>query len=226
MPTSSDLTDALTGSVRLRVSLTDDERLVLDSVKGHLRSDMKVRSMGAPVTDQVALRFVLMVGLDRVPTVLRGGRGQETAVSPAVAESATPPLEPEETPAPAVVALEPEAEPPMPAELLRTYKRPAHWEYYDDGEWELPPGQEELHAYYTAAGWIRCAAGMDGRTLQFYWTPNGAEQGLPPHPGRDDQNRMVLAQRAPEIGVAHLVPEDWGEDRAATEAAAVWSPPS
>lgn len=220
------------GSIRLRFSPTEDERDLLNRVKTHLRDDTKVRAMGAPVTDQVALRYALTLGLERVsevisrpPSVVSRGETRPIEVVPTGREIAEtrgeleghpleePIGEPELAPAPAPQPFVPEL-----------YERQPHWEYFDQGEWEIPDGQEALHRYYTDGGWIRCAGAAEGVTIELYWTPVSALQGLPVWPGKDAEGRQLTVQSLPEVGTAHIIPQGFGGERDELEGAVVWSP--
>lgn len=233
------------GSIRLRFSPTEDERRLLSRVKTYLREDSKVRAMGQPVTDQVALRYALTLGLEQVARVISGepspsqvvsmpspevprllaewGRALEAASAGGVAVVTRgeleghpleePPGEPAPAPAPAPQPFVPEL-----------YERQPHWEYFDQGEWEIPDDQEEMHRYYADAGWIRCAAAAEGVTVQLYWTPVSAQQGLPAWPGQDEEGRRLTVQTVPEVGTAHIIPQGFGGERDELEGAVVWSP--
>ena len=37
-------------------------------------------------------------------------------------------------------------------------------------------------------------------------------------------NRTVSVQKSPDVGVAHMIPEDWDEPRGATGDIGMWSP--
>ena len=104
------------------------------------------------------------------------------------------------------------------------YDRPVGWEFYDHGGWEFPQSQDEMHSYYEAAGWIRCAAQLEDRMLELYWHPDGAKHDLPAYAGKDSYNRGIDVQRSPDVGLAHMVPEDWDEPRGATGDIGLWSP--
>lgn len=214
------------GSIRLRFSPTEDERRLLSRVKTYLREDSKVRAMGQPVTDQVALRYALTLGLEEVERVVSQPSQVVSMPSPEVprllAETLDeleehqleePPGEPEPAPAPAPQPFVPEL-----------YERQPHWEYFDQGEWEIPDDQEELHRYYADAGWLRCAAAAEGVTVQLYWTPVSAQQGLPVWPGQDAEGRRLTVQTVPEVGTAHVIPQGFGGERDELEGAVVWSP--
>ena len=214
------------GSIRLRFSPTEDERRLLSRVKTYLREDSKVRAMGQPVTDQVALRYALTLGLEEVERVVSQPSQVVSMPSPEVprllAETLDeleehqleePPGEPEPAPAPAPQPFVPER-----------YERQPHWEYFDQGEWEIPDDQEALHRYYADAGWIRCAAAAEGVTVQLYWTPVSAQQGLPVWPGQDAEGRRLTVQTVPEVGTAHVIPQGFGGERDELEGAVVWSP--
>jgi len=60
--------------------------------------------------------------------------------------------------------------------------------------------------------------------LQLYWTPKTSAQKLPAYTGRDSFNRTVVVQKSPDVGVAHMIPEDWDEPRGATGDIGMWSP--
>lgn len=235
------------GSIRLRFSPTEGERELLSRVKTYLREDSKVRAMGQPVTDQVALRYALTLGLEEVERVVSQPSQVVSMPSPEVprllaewsraleAASAGETVavvapdgvirapEPQGVPAPA-----PEPEPaPAPAPqpfVPELYERQPHWEYFDQGEWEIPDDQEALHRYYADAGWIRCAAAAEGVTVQLYWTPVSAQQGLPVWPGQDAEGRRLTVQTVPEVGTAHVIPQGFGGERDELEGAVVWSP--
>jgi hypothetical protein len=212
-------------TIRLNVRLTDEQAQSLSSVKTDLRNDSKVQALGGEVTDHTALRYILFEALDGV----RYSRKLDGLESLARREagSGTPEhdsVEPEERP---VVTVEVEEDDPTDEEDIipvKVYDRPVGWEYYDHGGWEFPQSQDEMHSYYEAAGWIRCAAQLQDRMLELYWHPDGAEQGLAPYEGRDSYNRGVNVQRSPDVGVAHMVPEDWDEPRGATGDIGTWSP--
>mgnify|MGYP003653408249 FL=1 len=101
------------------------------------------------------------------------------------------------------------------AELPDTYRRISHWDYFDtDGPWEFPEEENEVSAYYTDAGWIRMGIPLEDRFLSAYWTPLRVDQeALAPYPKNDGYNRTVKVQSTPEVGQAHIIPEDWGTDR-------------
>ena len=126
---------------------------------------------------------------------------------PAVA----PPAAPKLRPAPGV---------PQPA----AYSRPPHWEYYDEDPWELPDNQSPMHAYYTRHGWMRCATVAEGRAFHLYWVTETAKQGLKPFPAMDARGRKMQVQSSPDLGTAHIIPEDWGEapDDAGSADPVVW----
>lgn len=112
--------------------------------------------------------------------------------------AAAPPAAPKLRPAPGV---------PQPA----AYARPPHWEYYDEDPWELPDSQSPMHAYYTRHGWMRCATVAEGRAFHLYWVTETAKQGLKPFPAMDARGRKMQVQSSPDLGTAHIIPEDWGE---------------
>lgn len=232
-------------SVRLRFSPDEVQREHIDSVKAYLRDDPKVRAMGQPVTDQVALRYALTLGLEKaafVATTDSAEASRQLSVPThadhplgrwgPIAESATPPFAPPAAaPEQGVPAVEPEEEPlprqpwEVPAEPVpELYARQPHWEYFDQGEWEIPDFEEQLHRYYDDAGWIRCAAAAEGVTVQLYWTPRSADQDLPVWPGPDAEGRTLTVQTVPEVGTAHVIPQGFGGERDAMEGAVVWSP--
>ena len=101
------------------------------------------------------------------------------------------------------------------AELPDTYRRISHWDYFDtDGPWEFPEEENEVSAYYTDAGWIRMGIPLEDRFLSAYWTPLRVDQeARAPYPKNDGYNRTVKVQSTPEVGQAHIIPEDWGTDR-------------
>jgi len=200
--------------LRLAIELNERQEQALESVIRDLRDDTKLQALGGEVTMHTALRYILYEALsDRAFADVRyPSRTEPLALEPEV-EVAEVEVEASEVKADEVDEL-----------AKKTYDRPAHWEYSDQGEWEFPETQAAMHAYYTAAGWLRCAAQLEDRLLEFYWTPDGSKQGLAPFDGRDSYNRMVAPQRSPDVGVAHMVPEDWDEPRGATGDIGMWSP--
>tara|TARA_R100000664_G_C2729633_1_gene120550 strand:- start:447 stop:1100 length:654 start_codon:yes stop_codon:yes gene_type:complete len=213
-------------TIRLSLKLTDAQITSLSSVKTDLRNDSKVQALGGDVTDHTALRYILFEALDGV----RYSRTSEGLESLARRDAllGTPghdKLEPEEVPAASPeVEIEDEVTDEEDILPVRVYDRPIGWEFYDHGGWEFPQTQDEMHSYYEAAGWIRCAAQLEDRMLELYWHPDGAKQGLPAYDGKDSYNRGVDVQRSPDVGVAHMVPEDWDEPRGATGDIGMWSP--
>ena len=207
---------------RLSVNLTDDQVRALDSVKDFLRNDSKVQAFGFPVNDHTALRYILYESLDGHAYISRGLEREEQPLpsresfGDEVAHAQESKVESADQGTP-----EHDNEDVLP---VKVYDRPVGWEYYDQGGWEFPGSQDEMHAYYEAAGWLRCAAQLEDRMLELYWHPDGAEQNLPPFPGRDSYNRGVDVQRSPDVGVAHMGPEDWEEPRGATGDIGTWSP--
>lgn len=202
--------------LRLAIELNERQEQALESVIRDLRDDTKLQALGGEVTMHTALRYILYEALsDRAFADVRYPSRTEPMV-----------LEPE--PEVKVKADEPEVKANEVDEVdelsAKTYDRPTHWEYSDQGEWEFPETQAAMHAYYVSAGWMRCAAQLEDRLLEFYWTPDGSKQGLAPFDGRDSYNRMVVPQRSPDVGVAHMVPEDWDEPRGATGDIGMWSP--
>lgn len=198
--------------LRLAIELNERQEQALESVIRDLRDDTKLQALGGEVTMHTALRYILYEALsDRgFADVRYPSRTEPLELEPAVEPEVEPELE---------------VEPPELDELSKkVYDRPAHWEYSDQGEWEFPETQAAMHAYYTAAGWLRCAAQLEDRLLEFYWTPDGSKQSLAPFDGRDSYNRTVAPQRSPDVGVAHMVPEDWDEPRGATGDIGMWSP--
>ena len=215
-------------SIRLTLKLTDLQLEALDSVKTDLRNDSKVQALGGEVTDHTALRYVLFEALDAVRYQSASPDEGLEALGRRSALYGTPEhvsLEPEEIPAqPPEVEIEDDVTDEEDIIPVKVYDRPIGWEYYDQGGWEFPQSQDEMHSYYEAAGWIRCAAQLEDRMLELYWHPDGAKQGLPPYDGRDEYNRGIDVQRSPDVGVAHMVPEDWDEPRGATGDIGMWSP--
>jgi len=209
--------------LRLAIELNERQEQALESVIRDLRDDTKLQALGGEVTMHTALRYILYEALSdrsfrsRAPEssdLVGLGRFSANVQYP----SRTEPTEVE-------VAEVEVAEVAEVDELsAKTYDRPTHWEYSDQGVWEFPETQAAMHAYYVAAGWLRCAAQLEDRLLEFYWTPDGSKQGLAPFDGRDSYNRMVAPQRSPDVGVAHMVPEDWDEPRGATGDIGMWSP--
>ncbi len=198
--------------LRLAIELNERQEQALESVIRDLRDDTKLQALGGEVTMHTALRYILYEALS--------DRGFADVQYP----SRTEPREVEVEVAEVEVA-EADVETSEVDELsAKVYDRPTHWEYSDQGEWEFPETQAAMHAYYVAAGWLRCAAQLEDRLLEFYWTPDGSKQGLAPFDGRDSYNRMVVPQRSPDVGVAHMVPEDWDEPRGATGDIGMWSP--
>tara|TARA_R110000796_G_scaffold175739_1_gene292721 strand:+ start:115 stop:750 length:636 start_codon:yes stop_codon:yes gene_type:complete len=207
-------------TIRLSLKLTEQQAAALDSVKTDLRNDSKVQALGGEVTDHTALRYILYEALDgrvyssrtyepeEIPLFMAHAEGSLVDSAVEVVGDGTPTHDsPEEDIIP-----------------VKVYSRPHDWIYSDDSEWDFPESQAEMHAYYEAAGWLRVAAPLEDRLLQFYWTPDGAEQGLAVFPGRDSYRRVVASQRSPDVGVAHMVPEDWDEPRTATGDIGMWSP--
>ena len=216
-------------SIRLTLKLTDSQLEALAAVKTDLRNDSKVQALGGEVTDHTALRYVLFEALDAVryrsaaPAEGLEALGRRSAL---YGTSEHVSLEPEELPAEAAPAMVEEAAEEEEEDIIpvKVYDRPIGWEYFDMGGWEYPGSQDAMHSYYEAAGWIRCAAQLEDRMLELYWHPDGAKQDLPPFDGRDSYNRSVSVQRSPDVGIAHLVPEDWDEPRGATGDIGMWSP--
>ena len=54
--------------------------------------------------------------------------------------------------------------------------------------------------------------------------PSCAKHDLPAYAGKDSYNRGIDVQRSPDVGLAHMVPEDWDEPRGATGDIGLWSP--
>ena len=171
------------------------------------------------MNDNVALRYVLFSALESHSIPKKTPVGQTFGPYTPTLEIEEP-LEPEEVPAPVKAAEEEPVKPLEPA----MYDRPFDWQFSDEGLWDFPDSQQEMHAYYDEHGWMRVAAQLDDRVLQFYWTPKTSEQKLPAFSGRDSFNRTVSVQKSPDVGVAHMIPEDWDEPRGATGDIGMWSP--
>ena len=205
--------------IRLTINLSPEHQQQLECVKAALQDDAMFRAVGGQMNDNVALRYVLFSALESHSIPKKTPVGQTFGPYKPTLEIEEP-LEPEEVPAPVKAVEEEPVKPLEPA----MYDRPLDWQYSDEGLWDFPDSQREMHAYYDEHGWMRVAAQLDDRVLQFYWTPKTSEQKLPAFSGRDSFNRTVSVQKSPDVGVAHMIPEDWDEPRGATGDIGMWSP--
>jgi hypothetical protein len=130
---------------------------------------------------------------------------------------------PAPAPAPEPAAAAPATEKPLVPDV---WDRPQMWEYYDTDPWDIPENNTALHAYYEEGGWIRCAAQSDDRVFHLYWSPESIRQVLPPFPETDGFGRRMIVQRSPDVGVAHIIPDDWGEEGGMLGDGGTWSPGS
>lgn len=205
--------------IRLTINLSPEHQQQLECVKAALQDDAMFRAVGGQMNDNVALRYVLFSALESHSVPKKTPVGQTFGPYKPTLEIEEP-LEPEEVPAPVKAAEEEPVKPLEPA----MYDRPFDWQFSDEGLWDFPDSQREMHAYYDEHGWMRVAAQLDDRVLQFYWTPKTSEQKLPAFSGRDGFNRTISVQKSPDVGVAHMIPEDWDEPRGATGDIGMWSP--
>ena len=211
--------------MRLHVDI-DNEQL-LDTIACELREHPLLGATGIGWSHSDVLRFLLRRALDTWP--LLGPQGQtstadrvpmttmEDGLSPGLSDGDRDRLEAalsKVTKGEERGGDEPDELDEEPDELPRSYKRLPHWDYFDhDGPWEIPPEQNKVHAYYKKAGWIRLGIPLDDRMLDAYWTPLRADQeALDIYPEQDGHDRWVISQRAPDVGIAHIVPEGWGTD--------------
>jgi len=219
--------------IRLSLTLSEEQQRQLTLVKTALRNDSKVQALGGLVTDAVALRYVLFTALESpdIPKATPVGEpmGPYTPqdieeLSPKAAEP-EPKVEVGTEPTPengsdSEATVEPDEKPLVP----EVYSRPPEWQYSDEGLWDFPDSQTEMHSYYIEHGWMRVAAQLEDRVLQFYWTPEGPKQALSPYKGLDAYKRSIDVQKSPDVGVAHMIPEDWDEPRGNTGDIGMWSP--
>lgn len=223
--------------ISVTLTLDDKQQAKLAEVMDKMLLDPAVRATGARVTEHMAARFVFYEALAGQGqggcSGCRAGipeNAVETPANPAVAHadvslgSGPTPVEVEEVEegvAEAEVEEEAVAEEAaaeeavaIPAHLLDKdgrYKRPLAMEFFDDNPWDLDEGQQEMHTYYAMEGWVRCAIGVGGDTVQMYWNSDPNAQDLAPFPGGDGHGRTVVARTDVALGTIHLVPPQWGE---------------
>tara|TARA_R110000765_G_scaffold49541_1_gene100837 strand:- start:851 stop:1495 length:645 start_codon:yes stop_codon:yes gene_type:complete len=209
--------------IRLRLDLTLAQLSSLSAVKRDLADSTAFQSTGAEVTDAAALRFILYEALEarkyRDFPADPPGRPLIEVLGPEMdAEEAKTGRESGKT--------APKRPEPLIPEVIapEIYDRPREWDYFDVDPWELPDSQGEMHNYYADAGWTRVAAPLQDRLLEFYWNPVTALQDLTAWNGTDAYGRAMGVQNSPDLGTAHLVPEDWGEDRGDIGDVGMWQP--
>jgi hypothetical protein len=215
----------------MRVSFTFSPAQLqkLDRVRCDLQLNPIAAALSATVTDADAARFLLYRALDaymglQTPDGELPGYDRPRFVPSATVEDGVEGENDDKSDESRPEMLEIELDDGEDdEEEVKTYPRPHIWDYFDQGEWDFPPSQREMHRYYTNAGWIRFAAALGDRTIEGYWSPALNLQGLPAYPGRDANNRGIVKQKSPDVGVAHLIPDDWDEEPGHTHEA-VWSP--
>ena len=213
--------------MRLRITLTEEQLQRLDEVVAWLKTQPTTRAIGVMPGREAALRWLVFHYLDSMGAAA-GATGATGAAGAAGVTTPPPNLEgvpgdpvPEEVGGPKVEPeiepeIEPKVEPEIEPELVGPFALPGHWDKWRPMD-EPDRDQLPMHKWYTDQEWARYSAPMPtGRVIDVYWKDGLGVEGLPSgagYPGDDGFGRKIMVQKAPGIGVAHLVPDDWGEPR-------------